>query len=93
MKIVKKILIVIVVIIAIPFVIALFTKREYAVEKEILINKPSQEVFDYIKLLKNEERYNKWVMADPTMKREYKGVDGTPGFVYAWDGNDHVGAG
>lgn len=93
MKIVKRILIVVLVIIAIPFVIALFTKRDYSVEKEILINKPSQEVFDYVKILKNEVYYNKWVMADPNMKREFKGADGTPGFVYAWDGNDHVGAG
>ena len=30
---------------------------------------------------------------DPNMKKEYKGTDGTVGFVYAWDGNDKAGKG
>ena len=55
MKIVKKILIAIAILIAIPFVVALFVKSEYAVEREITINKPKQQVFDYIKLLKKKD--------------------------------------
>lgn len=39
MNILKKILIVVVVIIAIPFILALFVKNDYAVEQEIVINK------------------------------------------------------
>jgi hypothetical protein len=97
MKIIKKILIVvgvvIVSIIVLPLIIALFVKSEYSMEKEIIINKPKQQVFDYVKLLKNEENYNIWVMADPTMKKEIRGTDGTVGCVYAWDGNDQAGAG
>lgn len=93
MKIVKKILIVVAVIIALPFVIALFVKSDYLMEQEIIINKPKQQVFDYIKVLKNEENYNVWVMADPTMKKQIKGTDGTVGCIYTWDGNDEVGAG
>ena len=93
MKILKKILIVIAVIIAIPLIVALFVKKEYVVQSEITINKPSQEVFDFVKLLKNQEYYNKWVMADPNMKKDLKGTDGTVGFIYAWDGNDQVGQG
>jgi hypothetical protein len=27
------------------------------------------------------------------MKKEFRGTDGTPGFVYAWDGNKKAGAG
>ena len=30
---------------------------------------------------------------DPAMKKNFKGVDGTVGFVYAWDGNKRAGAG
>ncbi len=93
MKIVKIILLVIVVIIAIPLLIALFSKNEYSVEREIVIHKPKQQVFEYVKIIKNQENYNKWVMADPGMKKELRGTDGTIGFVYAWDGNDQVGAG
>jgi len=93
MKILKTILIVIVVLIAIPLIIALFVSKEYVVSSEITINKPSQQVFDYVKQLRNQENYNKWVMADPNMKKDLRGTDGTVGFVYAWDGNDDVGKG
>jgi hypothetical protein len=85
MKILKKILIVVVIIIAIPLIIALFTKKEYAVEREVVINKPKQDVFNYVKLLKNQDSYSKWAMMDPNMKKEYKGTDGTVGFVSSWD--------
>lgn len=93
MKLFGKILIGILVIIAIPLIMALFMKNEYAVEREITINKPQQEVFNYIKYLKNQDYYSEWVMIDPAMKKEFKGADGTVGFIYGWDGNDKAGKG
>lgn len=94
MKIIKKILFVIAGIIVLALVAALFVSKEYNVKREITINKPSQEVFDYVKFIKNQEHYNKWVMMDPNMKKEYQGTDGTVGFVYAWDSQkDDVGKG
>jgi uncharacterized protein YndB with AHSA1/START domain len=94
MKILKKILFVIAGIIVLALVVALFVNKEYSVKREITINKPSQEVFDYVKFVKNQEHYNKWVMMDPGMKKDYKGADGTVGFVYAWDSKeDDVGKG
>ena len=80
-------------LIALLLVVALFIKKEYTIQREITINKPKREVFTYIKHLKNQEHYSKWVMADPNMKKEYHGTDGTIGFVYAWDGNDQAGQG
>lgn len=85
MKIVKKIFIALILIIAILLIVALFAKKDYAVEKEIVINKPKQEVFGYIKFLKNQNNYSKWATMDPDMKKEYRGTDGTVGFVSAWD--------
>jgi hypothetical protein len=32
-------------------------------------------------------------MADPGMKKTFKGVDGTVGFIYAWNGNKNAGEG
>ncbi|MBC8054916.1 MAG: SRPBCC family protein [Sphingobacteriaceae bacterium] len=87
------ILTVILIIIALPMLIALFVKKEYNIERNIIINKPRQEVFDYVRLLKNQENYSKWVMADPDMKKEYIGTDGTPGFIYSWNGNNKAGEG
>jgi hypothetical protein len=43
--------------------------------------------------MKNQDHYNKWVMMDPNLKKQYRGTDGTVGFVYAWEGNDKAGKG
>jgi hypothetical protein len=94
MKIVKIILGAIAGIIVLLLIIALFVKNEYAVEREVVINKPKQEVFDYIKALKNQDNFSVWAMRDPDMKKEYRGTDGTVGFVSAWDSQkDDVGKG
>ena len=94
MRILKKILIVLGIIILIPLVIALFTKKDYAVERAIVINKPNQEVFNYVKYLKNQDHYSKWAKMDPNMKKTYRGEDGTVGFVSAWESDkEGVGAG
>lgn len=85
MKIVKRILVILAIIIAIPLIIALFVKKEYSVERQVTINKPRQEVFNYVKYLKNQDNFSKWAMMDPGMKKEYRGTDGTVGFVSAWD--------
>jgi hypothetical protein len=64
------------------------------IEKSIEINKSSKLVFDYLKMTKNQDYFSVWNMADPTMRKEYKGLDGTLGFVYGWDStNKNVGAG
>jgi hypothetical protein len=86
MKILKRILIVVAIIIAIPLIVALFTKHDYSIEREVTINKPRQEVFNYIKLLRNQTNYSKWAKMDPEAKMDYKGTDGTVGFIATWDG-------
>jgi len=94
MKILITILVVIAVIIAIFLIIALFTRKEYAIEREIIINKPKQKVFEYVKYLKNQDNYSKWAMMDPKMKREFRGTDGSAGFISVWDSeNKNVGKG
>ncbi|MEO6148643.1 MAG: SRPBCC family protein [Mucilaginibacter sp.] len=93
MKILKKILIVLAIIIAVLLIAALFIKKDYAIQREIVINRPKQEVYDYVKYLKNQDNYSKWAKLDPNMKKEYKGTDATVGFVSAWSGNSDVGVG
>ena len=81
-------------LIALFLIIAFFTKRDIAVEKTILINRPKQEVFDYIKYLKNQEYYSIWVMKDPNIKLVYTGTDGAVGGTSSWSSNDKgVGVG
>ncbi len=85
MSIVVKIIIGIALLITLLLVMALFVKKEFNVQREIVINVPKQKVFDYIKLLKNQNNFSKWASMDPNMIKEFKGIDGTPGFVSAWD--------
>ncbi len=94
MKMILKILLVLVLIIGILLIIALFVKKDYVIKREISISKPRQGVFDYIKHLKNQDNFSKWVMTDPGMKKDFRGTDGTVGFVYAWDSkNKNAGKG
>ena len=93
MSILIIILIVLAGIISLLFIIALFMKREHYVKREITINAPLQKVFDYVKLLKNQEEFNIHAAADSDRKKEFKGTDGTVGFIYAWSGNKDAGEG
>lgn len=87
------ILLVLVAIITLILITALLTKKEYFIQREILIDAPLPKVFDYLKQLKNQDHFNKWVMADPDMKKDFTGTDGTVGFIYAWNGNKKAGEG
>jgi Polyketide cyclase / dehydrase and lipid transport len=94
MKILKWVLIVIGILIAIPLLIALFLPKDYSVSREVIINKPKDQVFAYVKSLKNQNNWATWNQMDPNQKNEYRGEDGTPGFVHRWEGNpDNVGTG
>src|SRR6187549_796505 len=88
------ILIVLAGIIALLLIIALFMKKEHYVNREIVINAPRQKVFDFLKLLRNQDQFNKWATADKeNRKEEFKGTDGTVGFIYSWSGNKSAGLG
>lgn len=93
MNIIITILLVLAGIIALLLIIALFIKKDHYVRREIVINAPRQKVFDFIKMLKNQDSFNKHAMAGSDRDREYRGTDGTVGFVYAWKGNKKAGEG
>ena len=93
MTILSIILIVIATIIAIPLIIALFIKKAYYIERSIIINKPVADVFNYVAHIKNQVNYNIWVQADPNLKQEFIGTDGTVGFINTWNGNNKAGEG
>ena len=94
MNTILTILLVVAGIIALLLIMALFMKKEHYVNREIIINAPRQKVFDFLKLLKNQDQFNKWATADKkNRKEEFKGTDGTVGFIYSWSGNKSAGKG
>jgi hypothetical protein len=93
MNILITILLVIASIIVLLLIIALLKRKDHYVKREIVIDVPRQQVYDYLKLLKNQDKFNKHAMADPNRNFEYKGTDGTVGFVIAWSGDKKAGVG
>jgi uncharacterized protein YndB with AHSA1/START domain len=74
--------------------LALIAPTDFKMERDVIINKPKAEVFAYLKMLKNQDLWSVWSMKDPNMKKDYRGTDGTVGFVSAWDSTDkNVGKG
>jgi hypothetical protein len=81
-------------VIALLFIIAVFVKKEYSIQQEVTVNRKTLDVFDYIKISKNMDHYNKWWRLDPSAKKSYQGIDGTVGFIAAWDSaNKQAGKG
>ncbi|MFY9308959.1 MAG: SRPBCC family protein [Bacteroidia bacterium] len=94
MKLWKKIVIVIVCIILLPFIVAIFIPRTYTVAVSETINKSQQEVYDYIRLLDNQKNYSIWVMEDPNLNPQIVGTDGTVGAIQKWNSKlEDVGEG
>jgi hypothetical protein len=93
-KIVVVVLIIAVVLFGAFFMVSYTTPTAYTVEKEVTINKPKEEVFAYLKVLKNQNEWGPWYKRDPSMKQEFRGTDGQPGFVSSWKGTtDETGEG
>lgn len=80
-------------VIALIIILGIIAPKNYNVYRTIEISRPKADVFDYLKLLKNQEVWSPWAKKDPDMERKYTGTDGEPGFVSYWNGNKVVGEG
>jgi len=87
------ILYIIIGILALIVLTALFSRKSHYVKRDIIIQTPRQKVFDYIKFIQNQETFNTNAMEDSGRKKEFKGTDGTVGYVYTWSGNKDAGKG
>ena len=82
MNILITILLVLAAVIVLLLLLALFTNKTYSLKREIRIGKPVQEVFHFLRYLRNQEHFSKWVMMDPNMKKEFRGTDGSVGYMH-----------
>lgn len=75
-------------------ILVLAAPTDFKMEREIVINKPKDEVFTYVKSLKNQDKWSPWNMKDPNMKKEFRGTDNMVGCVASWESQDkNVGKG
>lgn len=73
-------------LVALVLIVAAVLPKEFQTEREILIDRPVGEVFDYVKFVKNQDHFGPWQLSDPDMQTRETGVDGTVGFKYSWEG-------
>jgi len=93
-KVFSVVLIALLSLVALALLTAFFVPRTYEVERSIAINQPPEKVFNYVKLLKNQDQYSVWASMDPNMTKSFSGADGQVGFISAWDSeNPDVGKG
>jgi carbon monoxide dehydrogenase subunit G len=89
----KKILVVIVAIIAIVLIWAAFRPNELLVQRTATINAPPEKIFPLLNDFHAWGSWSPWEKLDPAMKRTYSGPASGQGAVYAWEGNRDVGSG
>ena len=80
-------------IIALLVFLSIIAPKTYNVSRSIVIHRKLAEVFEYIKLIKNQDHWSPWKKKDPNMKQEFYGIDGEAGFISKWEGNKDVGSG
>ncbi|EZH75966.1 polyketide cyclase [Aquimarina atlantica] len=85
MKILKKIGIVLIAIIAIILIAAVFVSKEVVYEKSVSIDAPIEVVWENVNSLADLDKWNPWNDYDPNMKKEFTGTDGTIGATTSWD--------
>ncbi|MBK7426444.1 MAG: SRPBCC family protein [Saprospiraceae bacterium] len=94
MKVIKIIGIVILVLIALPLIVAIFVPKSYTVSVSETINVPKQQVYDYVRILDNQKEYSVWVLEDPKLRPVITGTDGTVGATQSWNSQvDGIGEG
>jgi len=93
----KKIVVVVLIVSLVTFgglfFLSYTSPTEYTVTRDTTINKSKEEVFAYVKMLKNQNEWGPWSKKDPNMQQEYRGTDGQAGFVVSWKGNAETGEG
>jgi len=89
----KKIVILIVVLIAVVLCLAAIKPNTFSVERATTINAPPEKIFAIVDDFHNWPQWSPWDKQDPAMKRTLSGPPNGKGAIYEWEGNDKVGAG
>lgn len=93
-KFIKRTLLVLLALIAIALIVPALMPRTFLVEREIVIDRPREEVFDYLSRLSHQPEFSSWARMDKEMTTRLSGKDGEVGNVYSWDSSErNVGAG
>ena len=79
-------------IIVLILVIAAVMPGKYVIEKQIIINKPQQEVYAKVADFNFYREWNPWQKSEPAAKYKIIGTPATVGHKYEWEGRK-IGSG
>lgn len=84
-----RFLLILLLILVVGFVVlGLVAKKEYHIERSIVIKAPKEVVFRQMVEYRNWPNWSPWYEMEPTMKIDYKEPDGQVGSGYHWVGKD-----
>jgi uncharacterized protein YndB with AHSA1/START domain len=93
MKIIKKLALAVVVLVAAVLIFAATRPDTLRVERTVTIKAPAAKIFPFINDFHNWGSWSPYEKRDPNMKRTFSGAPSGKGAVYEWQGNSEVGAG
>jgi uncharacterized protein YndB with AHSA1/START domain len=65
----------------------------FLVQRGVSIKAPPEKIFALLSDFHRWQDWSPWEKLDPALKRSYSGTPSGTGTVYAWEGNNKVGAG
>ena len=89
----KKVLYILVALVAIYLVLCLVGPADTRVERTGVINAPASAVQATLADFNAFPKWSPWKEYDPSMKTTVEGEPGKPGHKYSWEGNKEVGKG
>ena len=90
---IKKIALAVAAILLIILGLAATKPDSFTVKREIAIKAPPEKIAPLIADFHQWGSWSPWEHLDPKMQRTFSGAPAGPGAVYAWQGDDKVGAG
>ncbi len=93
MRLLRKILLFLLVVIAAFVVVVLTRPNQFHVSRTITIAAPPAVIFPQVNVLRNWEAWSPWQKVDPNATMTYSGPPAGVGASYEWSGNSKVGAG
>ncbi len=93
MRLLKRLAIGIVLLIATFLVVVWFQPDDYRLTRATVIAAPAADVFARVNDLRKWDDWSPWAKLDPNAKITFSGPQSGPGATFSWDGNDKVGAG
>jgi hypothetical protein len=89
----QMLLYILAIVVFLVIILALVAPKAYTLSRSIIIDRSIEDVFKYLKLIKNQNEWSPWKKKDPNMTQEFVGEDGKVGFISKWKGNKDVGEG